>query len=140
MAINLTPTDPTASSMLPRGNIKWAESKNTSESSQTSPFFGKHSTSRGIIKSMGYSAQNPKMDTVTLVSIHWFGWSQSASVLSVSPERHQPAPCGEKSLNFSHFANQGFVFHLITTESISISGDSLDRLPARNLQHLIGQN
>lgn len=42
------------------------------------------------------------MDTVTVDSNHWLGWSQSAALLSASPERYQSASYGEMSLNISH--------------------------------------
>lgn len=80
------------------------------------------------------------METVMVDSNHWLGWIQSALLLSQSPERYQSTSYwGGMSLNISHLPTRASLFCLITTEScMATSGDP--RLPAWNLQQLIGQN
>lgn len=83
------------------------------------------STCRGtIIKSMGHSVQNLKMDTVMFDSNHWLGWSQSVpSFISISPEIPIHFIWGDV-LKHSPFAAPGFLFCLITTVScMATSGD-----------------
>lgn len=101
-AIKMTPKNPMTRQRLPEDNMKGAESKKNLKTPKLLDLLAKRSTYRDITKSMGHSAQTPKMDTVTVDSNHWLGWSESAPLLSLSPERYQSASYGEMSLNISH--------------------------------------
>lgn len=109
-AINLTPKDPMTRPKLPEGNMKGAENTFFLKTPKLLDSWAERSIYRGITKSMGHSAQNPKMEPVTVDSNRWLGWSQSAPLLSLSPERYQSASYWEMSLNISNLPAQASFF------------------------------